>query len=121
MNLQASNSIMRPMVKMPDKPFMEIKTPRQDQLEKQHNVSNESVKSVVRKSTEEVYNSMKKLVENTDYSVNYKIDEYSGMSQVSINMKNSGKEVASLPPDIATIIADRATKTTIGVMLDFYA
>ncbi|MDW7675277.1 MAG: flagellar protein FlaG [Bacillota bacterium] len=120
MNTQASNQIMRPIVSPPQHNYDNFKIPRQQQLEREYNLANDSAKKVVKQSIDKVYESFQRLVENTDYAVNYQLDESTGVSRINIIMKNSGNEVASIPPDVAVEIAERAKQTNIGLIIDFY-
>ncbi|RQD70065.1 MAG: hypothetical protein D5S00_05045 [Tindallia sp. MSAO_Bac2] len=66
MIIQASNSIQRPIVNPPTHSYENFKTPKQQRLEFDRNLSNPSVKKVVQDSVNKVYESMQKLVENKE-------------------------------------------------------
>lgn len=119
MNLQANNQILRPIVKAPEHNYDNFKTARQTQLE--NNLRNESAKKVVRQSINDVYESFRKLVENKDYSVRYNLDSFSGVGQVRVVMNNTANEVATLPPDVARHVAEKAKQANVGLIVDFYA
>ncbi|WP_176968264.1 flagellar protein FlaG [Tindallia californiensis] len=118
MIIETSNSILRPIVKPPTHAYDNFKTPRQQGLEQEKNISNPSVKKVVQESVNKVYESLQKLVENTDYNVSYRLDEATGGRQFRVTMKNSGNLVAAFPTESAIEIAERSKATTLGLIMD---
>lgn len=118
MLIQSSNQIFRPVIQPPEHNYDQYKTPSVQKAEREANVSNPQVKQIVKQSLQEVYKGFQKLVENTDYNVNYVINEHGAGKQYRITMKNSGNVVASFPPEAAIEIANKAKHTTLGLLMD---
>ena len=119
--LVRSNQILRPIVKPPSRDFDSFKTPTQLAKEQEINKGDTTTRKVVSQSIDAVYKSFQKLVENTDYSVGYNLNDTTGIAQISIRMQNSGNEVISFPTNVAQDIASRAKFSIRGLIANQYA
>ncbi len=121
MQLQISTNRMQPIQHIPRHDTDQMKTPTQQKLEREANLSNPQVKQVAQEATSKVYETLQKMVQNTEYHISYSIDELGANKQVRFTNKTTGKVVVEVPPDVAVEIAERAKHQTMGLFLDFTA
>ncbi|WP_096199124.1 flagellar protein FlaG [Bacillus sp. FJAT-45350] len=121
MQIHRSNESIKPILKQPRHDVDDLKTPKQQEVEREANIKNDKSKRIAQQSVDKTYEMMQKLVKNTEYNVSFKIDELGSAKQFNFTLKNSGELIASIPPDIAVNMADKAKKQTIGLLLDYPA
>lgn len=118
MQIQRSFQTVEPMMKPPQHDINQLKTPSQKKAVQEANLSNDTVKQIAKQSTNKVYETLRKLVKNTEYDVSYSLGKFGEEKQFRFTLKKDGKEIVSMPPDIAINIAERAKQTTIGLLMD---
>lgn len=121
MNIQRSIEKMSPILVQPRHDIDEMKTPKQQQVERDTFIKNDQTKKYAQKAVENVYKEMQKIVQNTEYNVNFLVDELGAPKQIEFSMKRDGTVVTSIPPDAAMQIAEKAKQTMVGLLFDYSA
>lgn len=118
MIIQRSQERIPSFLRQPRHDLDDLKTPTQQQLEREAGIRNDKTKRIAQEAVQNVYQMMEKVVRNTEFNIRLKIDESGTAEQFELAMKKDGKVIASLPPDSALQIADRAKKMTLGLLFD---
>lgn len=119
--IQRSIEKTPPILIQPRHDTDDMKTPRQQQAEKEAFIKNDQTKKYAQQAVANIYKEMQKIAQNTEYNINFHLDELGAPRQIEFSMKRDGKVVSSIPADAAVQIADRAKYTTLGLLFDFSA
>lgn len=117
--IQRSVEKMSPILVQPKHNIDNLKTPTQQEVERSAFINNDQTKKYARQAVENVYKEMQKIVENTEYNVNFQVDELGAPKQIELSMKRDGTVISSIPPDAALHIAEKAKYTTLGLLFDY--
>ena len=109
-----------PILKQPQHDLDKMKTPSQLKSEREANISNEKVEKIAKEATDNVYKMLQKTFANTQYNVSFQV-ENGANKQFKLTQKTTGKTLVELPPDIAVQVAEKAKRTSIGLILDYTA
>lgn len=118
MQIHRSSQSLQPILKQPQHDLDQLKTPTQKKAETEAGISNDKVKRIARQSVDKIYETFRKLVDNTEYNVSMSLGKFSENEQFTFTLKNSGKEIVSIPSDVAVTVAEKAKHSTIGLLMD---
>lgn len=99
----------------------QLKTPTQQKIERETFIKNDQTKSYAQQSVYDFYKQLRKMAANTEYHIQYHIDELGAPKQIKFALKQDGKVITSIPPDAAIEIAEKAKHTTLGLLFDLPA
>lgn len=121
MIIQRSIEKASPILIQPRHDTDDMKTPKQQQVERESFIKNDQSKKYAQQAVANIYKEMQKIVKNTEYNVNFQLDELGAARQIEFSMKRDGTIVGSFPVDAAVEIAQKAKYTTLGLLFDLSA
>lgn len=115
-NLVSGSS--QPSAQLDITPMKEVKTPEVQKISDELNAKGR--KEIGDESLEKALENLNRLFKENDVNVSIGLDSQSGIKQVSLTDKESGKKIAEMPPQAVVEMADKAKQQSIGWILDKY-
>ncbi len=121
MIIQRSTNKIPPIFIQPRNNPDDWKSPTQLRLERESNITNDKTKRIAQQAVDNVYKQMQKVVENTEYNISLRIGDSGAAKQFQLSMKKDGTVIASLPPEAAINMAEKAKESALGLLFDLSA